>query len=212
MTAMPAQSKPQTRRWLRIAIAISTALLAVAVFRAISWRSPQSAAVVLTRAQLELIDGTLREKGRPAPFTGVMIEHYEGGVLKSRSSIQGGRLHGPSEGWHTNGQLQVVEHFISGVSHGSRTKWHANGRKLSEASIVEGKLHGVFSRWAEDGSLAEVIEMKDGEPHGVSRAYYPSGCVKAEVMLSHGRVLQTKHWQDGEYKLTGALARSDHQL
>lgn len=204
---MPGSQKLQFRWRLHLALAVVAILVVVAGLRLFSSRP--AAPVVLSRAQLELIDGTLREKGRPTPFTGVMVEHQENGSLKSRSSILEGRLHGLSEGWHTNGQLQVVEHFVSGVSHGLRTKWHPNGRKLSEVPIVAGKLHGEFKRWAEDGTLAEVLQMKDGEPHGVSRAFYPSGCVKAEATLSNGQLLQTRHWEDGEHKSNVPLARND---
>ena len=41
---------------------------------------------------------------------------YEGGTIQSRSHVLNGVLNGLSEGWYTNGILQVAEHFEQGNS------------------------------------------------------------------------------------------------
>jgi antitoxin component YwqK of YwqJK toxin-antitoxin module len=148
------------------------------------------------RAELTMIDGRLHRQRELAPFTGIMIERYPDGKVQSRSSISNGLLEGLSEGWYTNGQKQVVEHFHAGVSHGQRIKWHPTGAKLSEANIVQGKIEGVFRRWHENGVLAEEIPMKEGQPDGLSRAYYPNGRLRAEARLNAGRLLEQKFWAD----------------
>ena len=150
------------------------------------------------RSSLILQDGKLFEKGAATPFTGTMVEHYPDGALKSRSQVAGGQLHGLSEGWHTNGLLQVTETFQAGVSHGIRSKWYENGRKLSEASIVQGRIHGTFRRWTDQGLLSEEVEMRHGQPDGLSLAFYPSGFIKAEAMMRAGEVLEQHFWKDGE--------------
>jgi antitoxin component YwqK of YwqJK toxin-antitoxin module len=152
------------------------------------------------RQALELVDGRLCLTGAPQPFSGLMVERWENGALKSRSALAHGLLEGLSEGWHTNGQVQVRESFHAGVSHGLRAKWFASGRKESEGMIVNGKHSGLFRRWHEDGSLAQEIQMSEGNPQGLARAYYPSGFVKAEVRLRAGQVLERKFWKDGEHK------------
>ncbi len=155
----------------------------------------------IPRAGLILKEGRLFQEGAPGPFTGWMRETNASGGLLSRSSISNGVLEGVSEGYHTNGQLQVVEHFRAGVSHGPRTKWHANGTKASVAQVIDGKLDGWFIRWAEDGSLAEEMPMKGGNVHGVSRSYYPSGCLKGEARLRNGTLVEQQFWPDGERRL-----------
>jgi hypothetical protein len=154
----------------------------------------------VARTDLVLYAGRLCRLGQTNAFTELMIEHAAAGSLRSRSSISNGLLHGTSEGWHTNGQLQVTEHFKAGVSHGLRTKWHPNGVKLSEGEIVDGKFHGTFRRWYDTGSLAEQVEFADGQPHGLSLAYYPSGFLKARVKMRQGKVLEKNSWPDGETK------------
>lgn len=160
--------------------------------------SPPLPVVEVSRSSLLLRDGRLFRAGDTVPFTGVMLETYENGSLKSRSCVSNGLLHGLSQGWYTNGVLQVTEWFSTGVSHGIRTKWHENGRKLSEVNISEGQLHGTFRRWTDQGVLSEEIEMNHGQPDGVSRSYYPTGFLKAEARLRLGQVMQSRIWNDGE--------------
>lgn len=168
---------------------------------AMLWLRPGGSQTSITeapRSSLILQDGKLYAKGATTPFAGTMVEHYPDGAIKSRSQVAGGQLHGLSEGWHTNGLLQVTEAFQAGVSHGMRTKWHENGRKLSEAPLVHGQIHGTFRRWDDQGLLAEEVEMSYGQPDGLSLAFYPSGFIKAEAMMRAGKVLEQRFWKDGE--------------
>jgi len=156
------------------------------------------------RSALVLKDGQLRLGDRI--YTGLMLEHYPNGVLKSRSVVSNGVLHGLSEGWFTNQTLQVSEHFVNGISHGERLRWDAEGRKVAAAQIVHGKIEGVFRRWYENGVVAEEVTMTNGEPEGLSRAWYPSGFLKAEVRLVHGQVKDQHRYKDGERRdADGAL-------
>lgn len=142
----------------------------------------------------KLFDGEL-------PFTGTVIERYPDGVLRSRSSVSNGLLQGLSQGWYTNGQLQVTEHFVAGVSHGLRSKWYPDGAKLSDATIANGKLDGRFQRWHENGTLSEQIDFSDGRPEGVSLAWFPSGSPKARVVTRAGQTIERESWSDGKYGL-----------
>lgn len=185
----------------RSPVLIVTAVLAAgALLLAVKWLGssrPATQAEVETTA-LELRDGRLCLKGQTNPYTGVMVEFYPGRALKSRSVLANGQLHGPSEGFYTNGQREVLEPFNAGVSHGTRLKWHPSGARLSEASIVQGKLHGLFRRWHENGQLAEEITLSNGAPTGLSTAYYPSGFLKAQARVQDGRPLEQKSFEDGQ--------------
>lgn len=154
----------------------------------------------LSRTNLVLEDGRLRPAGMTNPFTGFMVEHFPTGSLRSRSAISNGLLHGVSEGWFTNAQLQVSEHFKEGVSHGLRTKWYSSGTKQSEAAIADGKLHGTFRKWHENGVLSEQVEFIADRPEGLSVAYYPSGFLKARVTMRDGKPTEQTFWKDGEKK------------
>src|SRR5262245_24467139 len=168
------------------------------------WRRAATSSPIeeVHRSQLELRENRWYVVGQNVPYTGLVLETYEAGTLKSRSTISNGLLEGLSEGWYTNGQRQVAEQFRAGVSHGRRTKWHRDGRLLSEADIVNGQVHGLFRRWHEDGSLAEEMTLQNGQPDGASRAFYPSGFVKAEARFRLGKVLVQRFWNDGEVRPT----------
>lgn len=194
----------------RIAVAwLAAAVLAVAAGAYWLWRAPATAVPRQAPiSELVLRDGRMYWKDETAPFTGVIFDRYLDGALKSRSAMVNGLLHGVSEGWHTNGVLQVREHFRHGVSHGLRTKWSPEGHKISEAMIQNGKITGTFRRWHENGALAEEVEMKDGQPHGHSRAFYPDGSLKAEARLESGRVLEQHFFRPGE-RPAPALAQAN---
>lgn len=161
------------------------------------------------RVALVLKDGRLHRPAQAAPFTGTVIERYPSGLLQSRSVVSNGLLQGVSEGWHTNGMLQVREHFVAGKSHGVRTKFYANGTKLSEAQIANGQLNGTFRRWHENGVLAEQIELVDDQPNGLSLAYYPSGCLKVRARMAGGKVVQMESFKDGEVKSSPVVAAAE---
>lgn len=185
-------------KWkLSLFLVASVALLvAFALFRP----QPRQPLEVL-REELSLRDGLLHRNKESSPFTGIMIERYPDGTLKSRSFVASGLLQGLSEGWYTNRQLQVSESFKAGVSHGPRMKWYENGKPMSETTIEQGRHHGVFRRWHENGELAEQVNLVDGKPDGLSLAYHPSGYLKARVVLKMGEVLEQKFWEDGKERL-----------
>lgn len=196
-------SGPARKNFRRLLLAGAVALLAVGAL--LFFRPslpplpvPETALPQYPRAELQLRDGRLHRLAETNAFTGWMVEHYEDGALRSRSALSNGLLHGLSEGWHTNGQLQVTETFREGVSHGLRSKWHPSGSKLSEGQIVDGKFNGVFRKWHENGVLAEQLEFVNGQPAGLSLAYFPSGSLKARVTLKAGQVAEQQFWKDGE--------------
>lgn len=162
--------------------------------------APSGQASEASRQNLELRDGRFFLAGQTNAFSGLMVEKYSDGAVKSRSQLVSGLLQGASQGYYTNGQQQIEEPYVAGTSHGLRTKWHPDGRKQSEVTVVDGRLHGTFRSWHENGARAEEVELKDGLPDGLSRAWFPSGFLKSQVHLSDGKVVDQKFWKDGEYR------------
>lgn len=135
-------------------------------------------------------------------FTGAVNERfYADGQIQSRSMVISNEvMNGLSQGWYTNGVLQIRENYVDGVSHGLRTKWYSDGTKKSETDIVQGQIHGTFRSWHPDGSLSQDAAFKEGVPHGESVAYFPSGFLKARVIMGDGEVVEKTFWPDGEMK------------
>jgi len=162
--------------------------------------APPQPLTELNRTNLMRFHGQWCQFGRTNPFTGALVDNYPNGAKMSRSIIANGLLNGLSEGWFTNGQMQVRETYRDNVSDGLRSKWYPNGHKLSEATIVHGKIEGVFRHWHIDGSLAEEIPMHDGQQEGVGRAYYPDGYLAEEVDVREGKVVNKQTWKPEERK------------
>ncbi len=208
MPKTPMAQLPEKRpRWLRhrwslvlgvVILGAATYWVRVASVRPVPSTATVPTAVEVARSRLELRSDRLHAIGSTEPFNGWMVEHYTDGMPRSRSAVTNGLLHGLSQGWYTNGQLQVSEHFAAGISHGVRSKWRPDGSKLSEVSIREGQLAGLFRQWHDNGALAEQVEFVGGRPHGLSRAYYRDGSLKAEVTMENGRVVTEKRWKEGE--------------
>src|SRR5689334_3873751 len=101
-----------TRGWKFLRATVGGILLIAAagfVFFQAKPRQSISPQRQLPRNELQLVDGRLTDHG--VPFTGIVLEYYGGGQLKSRSCVSNGLLEGLSEGWYTNSVLQVTEHF-----------------------------------------------------------------------------------------------------
>lgn len=160
----------------------------------------QTAETEVARTNLVLLSGRLYQVGASNAFTGVMLDYGADGILRSRSAVSNGLLHGLSQGFHTNGQAQVTEYFREGISDGPRTKWYPSGAKLSEATVVNGKLQGTFRRWHENGTLAEQLELVDDQPDGEAVSYFPSGYLKARATLQSGKLIAQNFFTDGQAK------------
>lgn len=140
-------------------------------------------------------------------FTGVMIDRYDNGALRSRTTLRAGLAHGLSEGWYTNGVLQVSEHFTNGVSHGLRVKYYPTGRRLSETPVVAGKVDGLYRRWHPEGGLADEIPMRDDQPDGESRSFHPDGSPKARALVRNGKVIEQSFFP-GNDAATNSLSQT----
>jgi hypothetical protein len=153
---------------------------------------------LVARFRLEKQEGRYFRRGSAEAFTGWLADYGTNGSMRARAGVVDGRLHGLSEGWATNGTLELREYFHRGLPHGPRITWYATGQKRSEGWLVYGQQQGVYRQWTEAGTLAAEAEFKDGRPHGLSRAWHPSGCLKSEALMRHGEIVTRHFYPDGE--------------
>jgi antitoxin component YwqK of YwqJK toxin-antitoxin module len=196
---MSAQTHPDGNRWRqRVVIFFGALLVGVIAFWLIERPAPhRAAAIEKNRNELEFRDGRFLDGTNF--FTGTVVEFYAPGQLKSRSNILNGLAEGLSQGWFTNGVLQVTESFTHGVSNGERIKFYESGQKLSVACIVDGQLQGRYQRWHDNGHLAEQVNLTNGVASGEALAYYADGSLKSRVLLADGKVIQSQFLDHADF-------------
>lgn len=191
---------PRLAKTLPQLAAITAALVAVLLGALVGWRTAMQPARPSEAAldALETRDGRLVWKGTTRRFDGRLVSHDADGRLRTASEVRDGQLHGLSEGWHTNGVLQIREPFVRGVADGVRTKWREDGTRESEASVRNGKIDGRFVRWNAAGTRTEEAYFQAGVPSGEARAWHPDGSLSSWCRLEQGRVVESKSWPPGE--------------
>lgn len=174
-------------------------VLGLLVFLAIKFFKQHQTVAPVEKFRNELVfkEGRLYETNGTMLFAGFVCDKYDDGKLKSRSAVSNGLLEGLSQGWWTNGALQVTEIFSNGISNGIRTKFYPGGSTQSVANIVAGQMQGLFRTWHENGKPAEQVTLTNGVADGLAYSYHPDGSLKARVRLDHGNVLEQKFWEPG---------------
>lgn len=145
---------------------------------------------VAVRSELELRSGVLFRRGDIVPFAGLVIEEWRPGRRRTEVAIRGGRPHGAARGWFENGQLEVEERFVRGVSHGVRTRWYDNGNKKSEVRIRDGQMVGVFREWHPNGRLARETPLDRGMAHGRVRGWDEQGRPAGTAIVEQGTLVR----------------------
>lgn len=138
----------------------------------------------------------LYARGEVQPFDGQIVEYYPDHARKLALEIKHGRLNGHSLGWHANGQMEVDEQFVDGISQGTRKRWFPNGQQRSEADVQNGKVTGTYKEWHENGQLAVVMSTEDGKANGAVEAWHPSGALKSRSQMKQGEVLERQFFPD----------------
>ncbi len=168
------------------------------------WPETPSGPPEVTRDQLEMRDKRLCLLGETRPYSGLLVESY-GGITRRKSALplEDGLIHGVVRGWHENGQVEVEEHFVKGVSHGLRTRWRPDGEKRSETEVVNGQLNGRHTEWHENGEKAVEMTMVDGKAEGVVEAWHPDGTLKSRTVMKHGEIREQKFFSSTEPAASG---------
>ena len=149
------------------------------------------------RSDLELReDKRLYQHGSSEAFSGLLVENFSGEARKLEIEIHHGKAHGSSRGWFENGQIEVEETFIEGVSNGLRTRWYESGQKRFQAEIVDGVIEGPYVEWHDNGTKAVAMSLKNGVTDGLAETWYPSGARKSRFHYAAGTVAKRETWPD----------------
>lgn len=183
-----------SRAWRSFAfVLLGAAIAAVAVIALKPGKQPIHEAL---RSDLALRDGVLYLHDNPKPFSGTLVENYAPGKRKLAIEIRDGKAHGVSRGWFENGQQEVEELFVNGVSNGLRTRWYENGARRSVEHVEQGKLVGQYIEWHDNGQKAVDMTLDAGQPNGVVEAWHRSGMLKSRSRMDHGKLVEREFFTD----------------
>ena len=167
--------------------------------------APSTAVRELRRDALELRDRALFARGESRAFDGVLFENFAPGARKLAIEIRHGKPDGLSRGWFENGQLEVEEHFVEGISQGLRTRWHLNGQKKSESEIAHGKLEGRYTEWHDNGQKAIEMTLAEGQAQGLAEAWHSTGTLKSRTTFQDGKIVAREFFDDASALNTVAV-------
>ena len=113
------------------------------------------------------------------PIAGRLVQRWTADRRRVEVTIVDGRAHGLGRGWCENGQIDVEERFLGGVSHGTGTRWLAGGGGGVGGhpllKIVRRYVAGVFREWQANGRRARETLLVAGGPHGEATSWDTAG-------------------------------------
>lgn len=91
-------------------------------------------------------------------FTGVAVEYYPEGGLRSEVPIFEGRHHGIVREWYPDGQMESEDSYHRGGLSGTCKLWHRNGR-LAQEGIYERGICLERKQWDPQGYLVDEYRL-----------------------------------------------------
>ena len=82
--------------------------------------------------------------------------------------LRNNQWHGPSIGWHENGEVAGVRNYADGVLHGEFSQAWPNGQSMMEGNYNNGTQDGKWARWHENGQQQSEILYEAGKILGAS--------------------------------------------
>jgi hypothetical protein len=107
-------------------------------------------------------------------FTGVIVERYESGAVRSERSYRDGLEHGRHIGWWPNGDRAFDYTYRDGLMEGVAREWFEDGTPFRVFTYRAGHEEGQQQMWYADGSLRASYVVRDGRRFGLLGS---KGCV-----------------------------------
>jgi antitoxin component YwqK of YwqJK toxin-antitoxin module len=94
-------------------------------------------------------------------FTGIAVDRWPGGELRTETTFEEGYPDGPEREWYASGQMAAERTFYAGGAHGVSREWTEDGRLKSEATfeytvLVSRRVYDLEGRIIDDYVLRET--------------------------------------------------------
>lgn len=150
--------------------------------------------------QLVERDGVAYEINSDIPYTGMVIDKNENGLIINRGTYLEGVLHGPYEFFHDNGQLLLKANYVNGVQEGYHESFFYNGGISNKRTYKNGILVGDYLDFYIGGILKEKRVIKE-QPENYSLGYtewgYSYGDYSYEKFDEGGLISERGSYKNG---------------
>lgn len=106
--------------------------------------------------------GVVYIQGEKTPYTGVLQNINEKGVIVSEAEYKDGKMNGFSKLYYPNGKLGSEATFKADVQVGVQKDYYESGKLKAEVPYKNGKADGVAKAYDETGKVIEQVTFKNG--------------------------------------------------
>ncbi len=160
-------------------------LLAVVFLTAVAEPGKGQLVIDYTSARLSLAKGVVHADRKP--LDGHVTERFADGARKRDANYRNGRLHGVTQGWHPNGQLDYARTYRDGLEEGVHRGWYSSGRRRFAYRYHRGVADGMSEQWYESGQAYTRFQYEDGQELGQQQMWNGDGTLRANYVIRDGR-------------------------
>ena len=141
----------------------------------------------------------LEEKGSAPVKHGLCLILNPGGRTQSTRYYHLGKLHGPVNAWHPDGNPWMQGAYEGGQPSGTWRIFSLDGKPLWQASFLHGEKHGSFQEWFQGGGRKTKSVFAKGRLEGTYQEWYPNGNLRRAAQYRAGRLegRETAWYPDG---------------
>ena len=107
-------------------------------------------------------NGLLYKRGSRTPYTGFVISIYPSGEIRSKGSVQNGKMTGEYTEYFEGGQVKIKGEYRNGVQEGTWITNHNTGAVALKGQFINGLLQGTWYVYSQDGMLAKKMIYHNG--------------------------------------------------
>lgn len=121
------------------------------------------------------------------PYSGIIIEFYKDGVLKSKSQYFEGRREGFYNGWYFSGNIKFERTYSNGLKTSIHKGWYdTKAQKFEYYFNNVGAYNGSVKEWYSNGTLAKHFNFEKGKENGSQKMWNPNGNIRANFFTVNG--------------------------
>lgn len=114
-------------------------------------------------------------KGEEKPYTGILEEYYESGLLQRKGTFVDGDEKGEFISYYNNGEINTKFNFDISDFEGEYLEYHKNGQLKKKCFYKNKKLEGEYREYHESGNISKESFFKNGKNVGSEKVYYDNG-------------------------------------